>query len=93
MEIFKSDILKKEFKRFREEDLIKILACAYCQKATCQYFHTKSLVQCKFCRETFCKNCHKFNITKDILLEKVDEIGKNYIENFISKTIKSNYKV
>ena len=58
------------------------------------------LVLCKFCRETFCKNCHKFDVAKDVLLEKADEIGKDYIENFIrdflntsTKTIKLNYKV
>ena len=32
MEIFKSDILKKEFERFQEEDLIEFLKCGYCQK-------------------------------------------------------------
>ena len=32
MEICKSDILEKEFKRFEEQDSIKILECGYCQK-------------------------------------------------------------
>ena len=55
---------------------------------------------CKFCRETFCKNCHKFDVAKDVLLQKADEIGKDYIENFIrdflnisAEAIKLNYKV
>ena len=52
MEIFKNDILEKEFKRFKEQDLIKILECGYCQK-TASEFHTKLLVSCKFCREMF----------------------------------------
>ena len=47
MEIFKSDTLEKEFRRFEEQDLIKILECGYCE------FHTKFLVSCKFCREMF----------------------------------------
>ena len=32
MEIFKTDILKKNFERFRKEDLIEILKCGCCQK-------------------------------------------------------------
>ena len=52
MEVFKSNILEKEFKRFKEQDLIKILDCGYCQKTACEY-HTKFSVLCKFCRETF----------------------------------------
>ena len=57
MEIFKTDILKKEFERFQKEDLIEILKCGYCQKMPGESFHTKFLVSCKFYRQTFCKNC------------------------------------
>ena len=71
MEIFKSDILEKEFKRFEEQYLIKILECGYCQKTVCE-FHTKFLVSCKFYRETFCKSCHKF----DVLLQKLMKLEK-----------------
>ena len=38
MEIFKSDELKKEFKRFEEQDLMKVLECGSCQKTACQSF-------------------------------------------------------
>ena len=100
MEIFKTDILKREFERFQREDFIKILQCGYCQKTVCQSFHKKCLISCKFCRERFCKNCHKFDTTKEILLKGVDEIGKDYIENFIKdflnisdRTLEANYKV
>ena len=100
MEIFKTDTLKKEFERFQKEDLIEILKCSYCQKTTCESFHTKILVSCKFCRQKLCKNCQSFNIGKENLLSNVDEIGKEYIENFIkdllnlsNRTMKSNYKV
>ena len=89
MEIFKSNELKKEFKRFEEQDLTKILECGYCQKTACQSFHAKFLVTCKFSRETFCKNCHKF----DVLLEKADEIGKDYIENFIRDFLNTSTKI
>ena len=63
-------------------------------------FHTKFLVSCKFCRQNFCKTCQSFIIAKENLLSNVDEIGKEYIENFIKdflnlsdQTIESNYKV
>ena len=61
MELFKTDILRKEFERFQKEDLIEVLKCGYCQKTSCQLFHNKFLASCKFCREFFCKSCHKFN--------------------------------
>ena len=100
MEIFKTDILKKEIERFQKEDLIKILQCGYCQKTACEWIHNKFLVSCKICRETFCKNCHNFNTTKEILLEKFDKVGKGYIEDFIKdflniseQTLKTYYKV
>ena len=41
MEIFKTDILKREFERFQKEDLIKILQCGYCQNPACQSFQAK----------------------------------------------------
>ena len=80
MEIFKTEIQKKEFERFQKEDLIEILECGYCQKTACQSFDNKFLVSCKFCRENFCKKCHKFDTTKEILLKEVDTVGKEFEE-------------
>ena len=56
MEIFKTNILKKEVERFQKEDLVETLKCSYCQKTACESFHTKFLVECKFCRQNLCKN-------------------------------------
>ena len=57
-------------------------------------------MSCNFCRENVCKNCHKFDTTKEILLKEINEIGKDYIENFIKdflnisdQTLEANYKV
>ena len=100
MEIFETDILKKEFEIFQKEDLIEILKYGYCQKTACESFHKNFLASCKFCRENFCKSCQSFNITKENLLSYTDEIGKEYIENFIKdfinlsdRTIESTYKL
>ena len=83
MEIFKSDILKKEFERFQKEDLIEVMKFGYCQKTAWESWHKSFNPSCKYCRETFCKKCHSFNVAKKVLLENVDSIAKNYIENFI----------
>ena len=100
MEIFETNILKKQFQKFQKEDLIEILKCGYCQKTACESFHKKFLASCKFCRENFCKSCQSFNITKENLLSYTDEIGKEYIENFIKdfinlsdQTIESTYEL
>ena len=100
MEIFKTDILKKEFDRFQKENLVEILKCGYFQKTACQSWHRKFLVNCKYCWETFCKACHNFNIMKETLLKGLDLIGKKYIENFIkdflcisNETLQTNYQV
>ena len=100
MENFKTYILKKEFEKFQKLNLVKIIKCGYCEKTASQSFHQNVLVSCKFCRETFCKSCHNFNIAKETLLKGFDQTGKEYIENFIkdflgisSKTLQRNYKV
>ena len=83
MEIFKTDILKKEFERFQRENLIEILKYEYCQKTACESWHNKFLVSCKYCREAFCKPCHNFNTAKETLTKGVDTVAKDYFEYFI----------
>ena len=100
MEIFKTDILKREFERFQKENLVEILKCGYCQKTACESWHNKFLVSCKYCREAFCKPCHSFNIVKETLIKRVDPVAKGYIENFIkdflgtsNQTLEKNFQV
>ena len=100
MEIFKTDILKKEFEKFQKENLVQILECCYSRKTACEYFHRKSLVSFKFCRETFCKSCHNFNIANEMLFKGLDQTRKEYTKNFIkdflgisNETLQRNYKV
>ena len=83
MEIFKTDILKEEFERFRKENLVEILKCWYCQKSACESWHNKFLVSCKYCREAFCKPFHNFNVAKETLIKGVDTVAKDYTEHFI----------
>ena len=100
MEIFKTEIQKKEFERFLKENLVEILKCGYCQKTACESWHNKFLVSCKYCREAFCKPCHNFNIAKETLIKGVDTVAKDYIENFIkdflcisNQTLEKNFQV
>ena len=100
MEIFKTDILKKEFERFRKENFVQILKYGYCQKTACESWHSKFLFTSKYCREAFCKPCHNFNIAKETLIKGVDSVAKDYIENYIkdffrisNQTLEKNFQV
>ena len=55
MEIFKTDILKKEFEIFQKEVLIDALECGLCEKTAYESWHKKFLVSCKYCRGNACK--------------------------------------
>ena len=83
MEIFKSNILKKEFERFQKEDLLNELECSYCEKTKCGWRHGKFQPDCQYCKKKFCKNCHKFYKAFEMLLEQADEIGKDYLKNSV----------
>ena len=95
MEIFKTDVLKKEFERFQKEDLIEVLQCGYCQKTACGFWHKSFLLSCTYCRETFCKKCQKFNSAKDLLLKNSDSITKDYIDFLCisNNTLETHFEV
>ena len=81
MELFKSKELKNEFEEMKKL-LPTVIECNYCQKETCIY-HSKFIISCTLCRNAKCKNCFKFNITKNVLLKNSSEEAKIYIEDFI----------
>ena len=82
MELFKSDVLKAEFKELNEKILPEILQCNFCNIMSCKY-HSKFDVACLHCRQRQCKNCKKFNISKDILLNSASEETVDYLYNYI----------
>ena len=71
--------MKKEFKEFTEKLLPAVFECGYCNKLA----HEKFDIECVHCRKIKCNNCFKFNISKDILLDKADEQINDYLINFI----------
>ena len=56
--------------------------CGLCQKTACKDLHHKFLVSCKFCREKQWKACEKFNIAEDVSFKSLDDIAKEYVNNF-----------
>ena len=83
MELFKTKELQKEFYEFIKDILPNVLSCGLCQKLSCMW-HSKFDVSCLHCRKTECKNCKKFNISKEILLNSASKESVDYIYNFIS---------
>ena len=67
MELFKTSILKNEYKEFSKKLLPTVLECGYCNVVSCEW-HSKFTGTCVHCRQWHCKKCRSFNISKDILL-------------------------
>ena len=58
------------------------MECSCCDVKSCKG-HKKYLITCNQCRLARCKNCHKFNESRKLLYNAADEIGKDYLNNFI----------
>ena len=82
MVLFKTDILKKEYKEFSDKLLPAVLECGYCNKMHCK-MHSKFEMLCSLCRNDMCHNCRRFNLSKDILLNKATSQTIDYLYNFI----------
>ena len=82
MELFKTEILRKEYKEFANKLLPAVLESGYCNISTCKY-HKKTDMFCNLCRAAICKNCKKFNLSKDLLLSKATPEVVDYLHNFI----------
>ena len=55
MEIFKTDYLEKEFKKFQKEDLVAVLSCGYFEKTCCKWKHNKFLAGLNIAERVFVK--------------------------------------
>ena len=82
MELFKSDILRKEYNDFVKNTLPKLVICNYCNKVCCNN-HYQYEVTCIRCRNEKCKNCYTFNAQIDVLMNGAVKKTKEYIYNFI----------
>ena len=87
MDYFKIDILKKEFEKFKENVLPKVLECGLCKKYSCEN-HKKLLLSCSQCREVCCSNCTVFKQALEMLLNNPDSDVRHYIENVVTDFLK-----
>ena len=78
MELFKTNLLRKEFERFQNEELINVLECGLCQCNSCEW-DKKFKVTCDRYRKARCKACSSFNIAKENLFKNLDKQGKDYL--------------
>ena len=83
MELFKTNLLKREYHRFQNEVLINVLECGLCQSFSHGESDKKVFLGCDRCRKAWCQPCIIFNIAKQTLLENLDREGRKYLKNFI----------
>ena len=56
-------------------------------------FYYKYGPKCNRCREVFCKNSKNFRISFEMFLKNTDEIGKDYLYNFISDCLNKQFNI
>ena len=54
MELFKTDVLKKEYEEFNKTLVPAVLECGFCNIVSCKY-HSKFIFSCNLCRNVVCK--------------------------------------
>ena len=79
MELFKTDLLKREYDRFQNEVLINVLECGLCQSFSHGESDKKVFLGCDRCRKAWCQPCIIFNFPKQTLLENLDCKGRKYL--------------
>ena len=82
MELFKTDVFKREYQDFVNTTLPNVLNCNYCNIDCCKW-HKRFMAVCNKCREQRCINCSMFNLSVNFLMQNADDVGKNYIHNFV----------
>ena len=82
MELFQTEILRKEYKDFVENTLTKTLECNYCNNKCCKnHYHFE--VTCLNCRTERCSQCQIFNRQMDCLMKASNDKTKSFIYNFV----------
>ena len=82
MEIFRSDVLKREYREFVNDIQPTVIKCDYCNIDSYKW-HNRLNISCNLCREQRCSICFKFNLTRNFLMQNADDIGKTFLYNFI----------
>ena len=86
--------LRKEYQILVNEILPSLNDCQYCNQLKCKYCSQFS-VNCNKCKRDRCFKCHRFNKSKDILINCGDFFVSNYVQDFLHDYFKmsdlSNY--
>ena len=82
MQLFKTDVLKKEYKSFTNSLLLEVMKSNYGNILSCQW-HKKIKLECSQCRQSHYRDCYAFNTSRNYLLENLDDMGKEYLNNYI----------
>ena len=99
MELFQTDILKKECNEFVKKTLPETLECNYCNIDCCKnHYHFE--VTCHNCRTERSSKCKIFNNQMDCLMKAANDKARTYIYNFVldffnlsSETLERFYKI
>ena len=79
--------LLSEYHYLVKEILPSLNGCCFCGKLKCK-FCPKCFVNSNMCRAGKCLNCHRFNKSKDILINSDNEIISNYVKKFLNNYFK-----
>ena len=82
MELFQTDILKKEYNEFIRKTFPDTLECNYCNIDCCKNYYQFE-VQCHNCGTERCLKCKIFNNQMDCLMKAANDKTKCYIYNFV----------
>lgn len=74
MEVFKTEVLKREFKKIVENVLLLLNECGNCGVFCCEYCK-KFSVNCTLCQKARCKSCCTFERPKELLLNSGDKVS------------------
>ena len=82
MELFKTDILRREYKNFVENTLPAVIKCNYCNIDSCKW-HKRFTATCDQCRKERCVNCSCFNLSRNYLFQNADDNTKTFLHSYI----------
>ena len=78
----KNKELLKEYHFLVNEILPSLNDCRFYGQLKCK-FCPKFFVNCNMSKRHKCLNCHRFNKSKDILINSGDDFVSNYVKNFL----------
>ena len=82
--------LLKEYHFLVKEILPSLNDYRFCNKLKCK-FCKQFCVNCNMCKKEKCLNCHRFNKSKDILINSGNDFISNYVQKFLHDYFKMSH--